>query len=136
MKKILLALLLACSPAWGANSYNMLDGLPTSGAPTASISAGVLTIDLSTGNYFTVSNTANITTFTVTNPPASGYKSNFILCLTANGSGFTQVYPGTTLWPGGSAPTLTTTNGKKDCLGFLSRDGGTNWIGFVMGQNI
>jgi hypothetical protein len=36
-------------------------------------------------------------------------------------------------WPGGTAPTLTTTNGKYDIFSFIYD--GTNWYGFIGGQN-
>jgi hypothetical protein len=39
------------------------------------------------------------------------------------------------VWPGGVAPTLTTTNAKRDILTFFTNDGGTTWFGIVTGQN-
>lgn len=98
------------------------------------ITANVLTIDLSTGTVFNVANTANITTMTLTNVPAS-LTSSFTLLFTANGSGFTQVYMSGIKWAAGVAPTLTTTNGKIDALTFVTYNGGTNWLGFVGGLN-
>jgi hypothetical protein len=38
-------------------------------------------------------------------------------------------------WPANTAPTLTSTNDKKDVLSFLSTDNGTSWLGFVGGQD-
>ncbi len=101
-------------------------------APT--ISSNVLTINLLNGTVFNVANTANITTFTISNATASRANS-FTLILTANGSGFTQAWGASVKWPAGSAPTLTTTNGKVDILTFVTNDGGTTWYGFVGGQN-
>jgi hypothetical protein len=40
------------------------------------------------------------------------------------------------LWPAGASPLLTSTNGKKDVFSFVTLDGGTNWHGFVGGQNL
>jgi hypothetical protein len=39
------------------------------------------------------------------------------------------------LWPGGTAPTLTSTNGKEDIFSFVTIDGGTTWFAFNGGQN-
>jgi len=38
------------------------------------ISAGTLTLDVSGGNVFEVSLNANITTFTISNPPPNGFR--------------------------------------------------------------
>jgi hypothetical protein len=98
------------------------------------ITAGTLTIDLSLGTVFNVASNANITTFTISNAPA-GKSTAFTLVLTANGSGFTQAWGAAVVWPGGVAPTLTTTNAKRDILTFFTNDGGTTWFGIVTGQN-
>lgn len=98
------------------------------------ISAGVLTIDPSQSTIFNVSNNANITTFTVTNA-TPGKGQSFTLFLTANGTAYTQAWGSSVKWAGGTAPTLTTTTGKKDILTFVTNDGGTTWYGFVGGQN-
>lgn len=98
------------------------------------ITAGVLTIDLSTATVFNVANSANITSFTVTQAVA-GKAQSFTLFLTANGTGYTQAWGSSVKWAGGTAPTLTTTNGKKDILTFVTNDGGTTWYGFVGGKN-
>lgn len=99
-----------------------------------SISAGTLTIDLSAGTVFNVSNSANITTFTISNAVASKVNS-FTLILTANGTGYTQAWGASVKWPSGTAPTITTTNTKKDILQFVTNDGGTTWYAGVVGQN-
>ena len=98
------------------------------------ITAGVLTIDLSTATVFNVANSAYIATFTVTQATA-GKAQSFTLFLTANGTGYTQAWGSSVKWAGGTAPTLTTTNAKKDILTFVTNDGGTTWYGFVGGKN-
>lgn len=97
------------------------------------ITSNVLTIDLSAGTVFNVSNNANISTFTISNA-ASGQASAFTLFLTANGTAYTQSWGGVK-WPNGIPPTLTSTNGKTDILTFVTNDGGTTWFGFVGGRN-
>lgn len=81
-------------------------------------------IDCSAGNYFTKTATGALT-WTVTNVPASGAFS-FILELTNGGTG-TQTWFSGIKWPGGTAPTLTTSG--VDVLGFITDDGGTTWRG-------
>jgi hypothetical protein len=100
------------------------------------ISSGTLTVDLSAANVFTVSLNANITTLTISNTLAtSNTSTGFTLVLTADGTARTITWPGSVKWPAGTAPTLTSTNGKIDVLSFVSYDQGSTWLGFVGGQN-
>lgn len=101
---------------------------------TAAISSNVLTIDLSASgaSVFNVTNNANITTFTISNPIASE-STTFTLFITANGSGFTQAWGASVKWAGGAAPTLSTTNGSVNVITFTTNDGGTTWFGTVGG---
>jgi hypothetical protein len=91
-----------------------------------------ITLDLVDGNFFSAT-VDQATTFTFSNPPASGEFGNFVLELT-NGGAFTVNWPGSVDWPGGTAPTLTASG--KDQLVFTTRDAGTNWYGFVAGLDI
>jgi hypothetical protein len=104
----------------------------TSTAPT--ISAGTLTLDLSGSNFFAVSLNAAITTLTISNTPASSAAS-FTLEFTADGTARAVTWGAAIKWSGGTAPTLTSTSGKKDVFAFYSNDGGTSWQGFTGGQN-
>jgi hypothetical protein len=102
-----------------------------------SIASNVLTIDCSTGNAFAVALNANITSFTVSNIPASGTFYGFILEFTADGTARTVTwsFQGVTVkWAGATAPTLTSTSGKRDSFVFYTYDGGTSWIGSIVGQ--
>jgi hypothetical protein len=100
------------------------------------ISAGQLTLNLSNGNVFNVSLNANITIMTITNVPSSSFAANFSLIFTADGTSRGVAWAPAIKWPSGTAPTLTSTNGKRDVFSFVTTDGGTNWYGFVGGQNI
>jgi hypothetical protein len=100
------------------------------------ITANVLTLDLSTAQMFTVSLNANITTFTITNTPATANRSiGFTLIFTADGTARTVTWGATVKWANNDPPALTSTNGNKDILSFVSPDGGTNWYGFIGGLN-
>jgi hypothetical protein len=99
------------------------------------ISSGVLTLNLETSNIFTVSLNAAITTLTISNPPASGSGGSFTLIFTADGTARAVTWPAAIKWAGGTAPTITSTSGKVDSFAFFTSDGGTNWQGYVGGQN-
>lgn len=100
------------------------------------ISANVLTLDLNASAVFDVALNANITTLTLNNVQSSGVVSSFMLIFTADGTARTVTWPASFKWPAGTAPTITSTNTKKDVFMFLTVDGGTTWLAFITGQNI
>jgi hypothetical protein len=102
---------------------------------TPSISANALTLNLANGNVFGVSLNANITTFTISNPSASGTACSFTLAFTADGTARSVTWPASVKWAGSAAPTLTSVNGKVDIFTFVTWDAGATWYGFVAGQN-
>jgi hypothetical protein len=67
-------------------------------------------------------------TFTFTGA-TSGRVASMVLELAE--AGFVVTWPGSVIWPGGVAPTLSATG--TDILMFFSRDGGSNWYGFMAG---
>ena len=101
---------------------------------SASISAGTLTLNLSTAGVFYVNLNAAITTLTISNAQSIG-SSAFTLIFTADGTARSVTWGASVLWSGGTPPTLTSTNGKKDIFSFMTLNGGTNWHGFTGGQN-
>lgn len=111
-----------------ANSYN-----ETYGAVTSTTNA--TTVNCETGNAFSHTLTEN-TTFTFSNPPASGTAYSFSLEIIqdASASAFTVTWPTSVDWPAATAPTLTATANAVDVFVFTTRDGGTTWYGFVAGQ--
>ncbi len=139
--RILLALLLAAfstfsyGQAWRTQSGTFIDARLVKTAPA--ITAGVLTLNLHTANFFNVPLVANITTMTVSNAAASGTASSFTLILRADGTLRTIVFPATTTWinNGGVAPTPSSTSGKCDKYTAFSYDGGTTWYFTVDAQN-
>jgi hypothetical protein len=90
------------------------------------------TFDLNEANFFSAT-LDQASTFTFSDPPASGDFGCFVLELT-NGGAFAITWPASVDWPGGTAPTLTASG--KDQLVFTTRDGGTTWLGFVAGLDI
>ena len=109
-----------------AVSYNETYVAPTS-------SSNATTINCEAGNYFKHTLTEN-TTFTFSNPPASGTGYSFILHLIQDSSARTVTWPGSVDWAAATAPTISTGNGDDDFFVFATSDGGTIWYGFTAGQ--
>jgi hypothetical protein len=110
-----------------ATSYNeAYVAVTSSGAAT--------TVNCEAGNAFSHTLTEN-TTFTFSNPPASGtaYSFSIEIIQDASASGFVVTWPSSVDWPSATAPTLTATASAKDVF-VSTRDGGTNWYGFTAGQ--
>ena len=98
-----------------------------------SIGGGTQDIDLESGNVVTGTVDTSTTTFTFSNPPASGKAGSFTLILT-NGGSQTVNWPASVDWAGGTAPTLTTSG--IDVLTFTTVDAGTIWYGFLAGADM
>jgi hypothetical protein len=98
-------------------------------------SSNATTVDLQDGTNFSHTLTEN-TTFTFSNPAASGSVSSFTLKIVqdASASGFTVTWPASVDWPAATAPTLTATASAVDYFVFITHDGGTTWYGFTAGQ--
>jgi len=92
---------------------------------------GALDIDLSTGNYFTKTINAN-STFTFSNPAASGTTSTFTLELTHTSG--TVTWPASVKFPADTAPTLTA--GKTHLFMFVTDDGGTRYRGAALADYV
>lgn len=97
------------------------------------IGGGTQAIDLESGNVVTATVDTSETTFTFSNPPATGIAGSFTLILT-NGGSQTVNWPASVDWAGGTAPTLTAAG--VDVLTFLTTDAGTTWLGFAAGLDM
>ena len=91
-------------------------------------SSTAITLDLANGTMQDITLTG---TATITMPTAVAGKS-FILLL-RSGAGSYSVTWTTVKWPGGTAPTVTTTASRLDIYSFFSD--GTNWYGITVSQN-
>lgn len=96
-----------------------------------SSSSNVVVLDLTTGNSFVTTLTENITTVTLSNPPATGTYGQLVWKIIQDGSSgaFTVTFPASVLWPGGTAPTITVTNDAIDEVTLRTIDAGTEWRG-------
>jgi len=112
------------------DSYNQSYSAVTS-------SSNATTVDCEAGNVFSHTLTEN-TTFTFSNPPATGTAYGFSLKIIqdASASGYTVTWPASVDWPAATAPTLTATASAVDQFVFYTHDGGTTWYGFTSGQGL
>ena len=111
-----------------ATSYNESYNAVTS-------SSNATEIDCETGNMFSHTLTEN-TTFTFSNPPASGTGYMMTVELVQDSTARTVTWPTSVDWPAATAPTISTDSGAVDMFVFTTRDGGTTWYGFTVGQAI
>lgn len=89
------------------------------------------TIDLTSGTVQNLTLTGNCT---FTFPAATTTGRSFLLLLRQDATGGrTATWPATVRWPGGTAPTLTSTASRTDKFVFTSD--GTNWLASNAGQN-
>lgn len=94
---------------------------------------GTVDIDLEDGNVVSGTISTSETTFTFSNPSASGKSCSFTLILT-NGGSQTINWPASVNWPSGIAPNLTSSG--VDILTFFTVDAGTTWYGFFAGSDM
>lgn len=134
-----------------SNARNLADFLPAGGSVGGELTAAsyndtfnavtstsnATTVDCETGNAFSHTLTEN-TTFTFSNPPASGTGFGFSLKIVqdAGANGYTVTWPASVDWAGGTAPTLTATASAVDMFVFTTNDGGTTWYGFTAGLDL
>lgn len=85
------------------------------------------TFDLTVANVFSAT-LDQASTFTFSNPPATGSTGYFVIELT-NGEAFAITWPTSVDWEGGTAPILTAAG--VDLLAFYTRDAGVTWHGMV-----
>jgi hypothetical protein len=109
-----------------ATSYN-----ETFAAVTSTSNAA--TVNCETGNVFSHTLTEN-TTFTFSNPPASGTAYGFTLKVVQDSTARTITWPASVDWAGGNAPEISGGSGDVDVFVFFTHDGGTTWYGFTAGQ--
>jgi hypothetical protein len=105
----------------------------SSSSPT--ISVGAITFDCTLGNAFQVTLNANITSITLSNPPASGNYGEMTIKFVQDAIGSRTVagWPASVKWPGGVAPTITiTATTGTDLIHLETWDGGTTWFGTVV----
>ena len=109
------------------SAQDLIDDTDRSTVSTLSISSGVVDIDCALGDYFTLALTANVTSITFSNLPASGHGASLMLRITQDSTPRTVAWPASFKWAGGSAGAVSTGSGAKDLLAITTFDAGTAW---------
>lgn len=94
----------------------------TESVALATLTGGVVTMDVNKGTVFTLTQNQSISSFTFTNVQA-GVATSIALYITQDGTGGWSASFSGLLTPGGVAPTLTTTAGTVVKLFFSTRNG-------------
>jgi hypothetical protein len=81
--------------------------------PTSTTASSTTSLDLSTGNVFTINLSTNISTLNLTNAAVGTYLVKFVQDATGSR---TVSFPAAWKWAGGISPTLTTTANKLDIV--------------------
>lgn len=88
------------------------------------------TLNYSTAQVYAITMNANITTLTISNPPATGRYGEMTLKLIYNSAtARTIAWPAAVKWGTPGAPTLTSVSGKHDVIHLWTDDAGTTWYG-------
>ena len=88
--------------------------------------AGAQSLDLSTAQYFTITNSGAGLTLSFTNPPATANAAfPLVIRMTNGGLGTGVSWPAGCKFPSGAAPVLSTAS--TDLLAFISDDAGTTY---------
>jgi hypothetical protein len=91
-------------------------------------SSGTVAINCALGDYFTITLSANVTTTTFSNPPASGKAQTLMLEIKQDGTGSrTWTWPSSFKWAGGTAGVISTAANSVDVLAITTFDQGTTW---------
>lgn len=92
----------------------------------ASGTSGTVTLDCSAASVFTLSPTADVTTLTISNPPATGRACTITLVVTQGGTPRAIATPAGGIFLVGASPTQVA---SKVCVfTYLTVDGGTTWV--------
>jgi hypothetical protein len=105
-------------------------------ANTPPIATNILTLNALTGAVFNVSVSSAISTINITNVPAAPAIGSYVLVFNYTGTAYSVTWPASFRWPGGVAPTLTNTNGKRDMFTLMTMDGGISYQATVSGLNM
>jgi hypothetical protein len=115
-----------------SSSLNVTTGTYQAAQTYSPSVSGTTTLNLALGNWHIVTMPATTQTLALSNA-TTGQK--FIVSINNVTSQGALTWFTTIKWAGGSAPTLTGTNGKRDTFGFIVTGTGT-YDGFVVGQNL
>jgi hypothetical protein len=111
-------------------SNGVFEAVPS--GETVGTITGNATLDLTSGNLFNHTPSANVT-FVFSNPPTTGSAYDFTLKVAPSAT-VAITWPSSVKWAGGTAPSAPAV-GKKDVYNFFTLDGGTTYYGFQGGDD-
>lgn len=91
------------------------------------ISSGVVNIDCSLGDYFTLALNANVTSITFSNLPGAGKGATKMIRIVQDATPRTVSWPTSFKWAGASAGVVSTASGAADTLAITTFDNGVSW---------
>jgi len=94
---------------------------------------GAITCNLEDGNVHTIT-LDEATTFTFSNPPASGKAGSLTLIITQASTAVSVTFPASVKWADGTIPDLDISSADF-ILVFVTVNGGTAWRGFLSGKS-
>jgi len=115
-------------------SFLTVRGRNVFGERVAATSAASTAID--TQYNVTQLTLAASTTLSFTNVQSTDIAHMWTIVTLGNGGVYSITWPAAIKWPGATAPTVTTTSGKRDIYQFITYDGGTNIYAIIVGQNL
>ena len=144
---------LIIKPASGSDSLIFQDGAGTAVATistnsvhyskgvsetkgTGTVGNGSVTIDLATGNFFELNldaSNATITSWTFSNPAASGKASSWVMKFIQQGTARALTYPAAVKWSNGADHIMSTADDAVDIVSMFTIDGGTNIYASIIG---
>lgn len=92
--------------------------------------SGVVNIDCALGDYFTLAPTANVTSITFSNLPASGKAQTVMVRFTQDTTPRTVAWPASFKWSGG-AGAVSVGSGAVDLIALTTLDQGTTWLATI-----
>lgn len=103
---------------------------------TVSSSSGAVTFNCEAANVFQITLTENVTSITLSNPPASGTAYALTIRIVQDSTARTVTWPASVKWADGVSPLISSGSGAVDVITMFTTDGGTNWYGFAAGQDL
>lgn len=100
--------------------------------------AATTTLDISSGNVFSLTQDTNIITLNITNPATTGTNTSITIIRTKDNTATPRTinWPGAFIWAGGSEPTLTQTAGAVDVITAFTLNGGASYFAFPVGLDM
>ena len=105
-------------------------------APAAGSITGTVTRSFADGAVQELTLTGNVTSLTISNPPASGIAGTITFIVNHGSGPFTWAHPSGIKWPGAVAPTMSSGASDISIVSYMTRDGGTTWYGAFWGADL